>query len=481
MSPRSPQYPNPASGDDADASGRHRRPESLADVVRPRPPAAFRLGNFEEGFIEYGFDERPDEARPRQSQAQEAQPRATRRRAARRRGAQPGRHSAALRKSAPEPPVTGTHRAPGTLPLETLLRIGKGRQQVLLASLIVLGLLVVAVPAQQRRDGVQAVNAAAQRVIGSQPTQKQPRTTTAKPVGSKGKPAAGRSTEAVPAATNSPAPPATPAKQATTKPVLRAEGLGPGRSVRTTGSAAIALTFDDGPDPVQTPKILALLDEYQLKATFCLVGHQVEKHPEIVRQIAAAGHTLCNHTWDHSLTIGKDEPAKIQEDLARTNAAIRAAVPNAQIPFFRAPGGNFTERLVEVADTDAMTSLYWEVDPRDWEHATGEDARKHVDRVIASVRKQVRPGSIVLSHDFNQPDTILAYESLLPWLKQNFRIGLPATPTPTPSATVPSEAPTTPAPSAPAEPEPIAPTTPATSAPALAAAATSAGSPTPAP
>ena len=71
------------------------------------------------------------------------------------------------------------------------------------------------------------------------------------------------------------------------------------------------------------------------------------KHPEIVREIVADGHTLCNHTWNHSLTIGKDKPAQIQADLARTNAAIRAAVPGAQIPFFRAPGGNFTDRLVE--------------------------------------------------------------------------------------------------------------------------------------
>ena len=81
-----------------------------------------------------------------------------------------------------------------------------------------------------------------------------------------------------------------------------------------------------------------------------------------------------------------------------------------------------------------MTSLYWEVDPRDWDHPTGEtDDAAHVERVIAEVRKAVEPGSIVLSHDFNQPDTISAYEKLLPWLDGELRArhpGQPPAPTP---------------------------------------------------
>jgi peptidoglycan/xylan/chitin deacetylase (PgdA/CDA1 family) len=215
--------------------------------------------------------------------------------------------------------------------------------------------------------------------------------------------------------------------------------------LRTTGSDAIALTFDDGPDPVQTPKILALLAKYDIKATFCLIGENVRKHPEIVRQIVAAGHTLCNHTWNHSLTIGKDKPAAIRADLEKTSAAIRAAAPGAEIPFFRAPGGNFTDRLVSVAYGEGMASLYWEVDPRDWDHTADTDDGTHTDRVIADVRKYVKPGAIILSHDFNQPDTITAYETLLPYLTQNFDIALPETPPVGPSPTTPSEQPPPPA------------------------------------
>jgi peptidoglycan/xylan/chitin deacetylase (PgdA/CDA1 family) len=197
-----------------------------------------------------------------------------------------------------------------------------------------------------------------------------------------------------------------------------------------------------------------------VKATFCLVGEQVQKYPDVVRQIVMAGHTLCNHTWNHSLTIGKAKPEQIRADLARTSEAIQAAVPSVSVPFFRAPGGNFTDRLVSVAAETQMTSLYWAVDPRDWEHLEGESDAAHINRVVAEVKRHVRPGSIVLSHDFNQPDTIKAYEKLLPWLADNFTLGIPGDPDPDPAATtpptaspIPTETPTTPEPSASASPD----------------------------
>ncbi|XVV11818.1 polysaccharide deacetylase family protein [Actinoplanes sp. CA-131856] len=375
------------------------------------------------------------------------------------RPARGGRHSLAKPAAAQRPPAMGSHRAPGTLPIESWLLMGKSRQQVLLASLVAIGILLLAMPAEQRRESVNAVNAAAQAVVGVQPkpskaapAKDDEEPTKSKPAGNKDeKPAAdspappGDDTAAPQPTAEVPtvAPSATPSAQQTGESAAKVPAAGPGASLRTTGTEAVALTFDDGPDPVQTPKILALLAKNDVKAVFCLVGSQVKKHPEIVRQIVDAGHTLCNHTWDHSLKIGKDKPEKIKADLDRTNAAIRAAVPGAEIPFFRAPGGNFTDRLVAVAGGAGMTSIYWEVDPRDWDHPEGETAAQHVARVIAEVQKSVKPGAIVLSHDFGQPDTIVAYEKLLPWFKANFTLGLPQIPGPPPSA-LPTEAPAAP-------------------------------------
>ncbi|WP_306206957.1 polysaccharide deacetylase family protein [Actinoplanes sp. RD1] len=362
----------------------------------------------------------------------------------------------------------GAHRAPGS---GTLSRT---RQSLLLGSLVVAGLVAVILPMQQR-GGDTTVNpiAADHAVTATSKPKTKPQDAADAPAG---KPVSGDSdqaagaqqgtdpgpsgnpTHAVPAAS----PGASTAPAAAAQTVLVPPGDGPGQSLRTTGSSTVALTFDDGPDPQQTPKLLAMLEKYQVKATFCLVGQQVARHPDIVRDIAAAGHTLCNHTWDHSLTIGKDKPAQIRADLARTNAAIRAAVPGAEIPFFRAPGGNFTDALVQTAYADGMTSLYWQVDPADWDHPEGEKDDEHIERVVKNVQKHTTPGAIVLSHDFNQPDTIKAYETLIPWLQKRFTLGLPGIPpAPTAPAAPASSAPPAgaagaerPSPSAPASPDP---------------------------
>ncbi len=206
------------------------------------------------------------------------------------------------------------------------------------------------------------------------------------------------------------------------KPKKKPAHTGPAGSLLTTGGKGVALTFDDGPDPANTPALLKLLAKQHVKATFCLVGENVKRHPEMVRKIVAGGHTLCNHTWDHDLKLGKKKASAIRADMRRTNAAIRAAVPGAKIKYFRAPGGNFTPDIVKVAEELGMKSIYWKVDPRDWEHGREESDGAHTSRVINSVKNRTRAGAIVLSHDYAQPDTINAYRVLLPWLKSRFKL-----------------------------------------------------------
>ncbi|GGQ64991.1 polysaccharide deacetylase family protein [Couchioplanes azureus] len=225
-----------------------------------------------------------------------------------------------------------------------------------------------------------------------------------------------------------PSPPGTPSKPATpgtggkhTPEAGEARHGGPANSHIATGQAGVALTFDDGPDPVQTPRLLDLLGKNDVKATFCLVGMRAAEHPELVRRIVREGHTLCNHTWRHNLTLGQEKPAKIRADLQKTNDAIRAAVPDAQIKYMRAPGGNFTRRFVQEAAQLGMTSIYWQVDPRDWEHH-GESSGAHQEKIIREVQQHVGKGAIVLSHDNAQPDTIAAYQTLLPWLKKRYKL-----------------------------------------------------------
>jgi peptidoglycan-N-acetylglucosamine deacetylase len=221
-----------------------------------------------------------------------------------------------------------------------------------------------------------------------------------------------------------PAPKPTPSRTATFVPVSARgvqRGHGPAGSLISTGSRGVALTFDDGPDPVYTPMLLDLLKKYHVKATFCVVGFRARDHADLIRRIIAEGHTICNHSWQHLMDLGADSrtDAYILHDLQATNNAIRAAVPGARIRYFRAPGGKFTPRLVALARSLGMTSIYWAVDPQDWNHDKYGYGATMVDHIIANVEYNVRPGSIVLSHDLGKPDTITAYRTLLPWLRSH--------------------------------------------------------------
>ncbi|HWH00673.1 MAG TPA: polysaccharide deacetylase family protein, partial [Pilimelia sp.] len=186
---------------------------------------------------------------------------------------------------------------------------------------------------------------------------------------------------------------------------------------RATGTAAVALTFDDGPHPVHTPEILAVLRAHRVKATFCVVGTQVRRHPGLVRQIAREGHTLCNHSWNHEFTLGRKSEAEIQANLLRTNREIRRAVPGARVPYFRHPGGNWTAAAVRVAHRLGMLSIDWTVDPQDWNKPT---AAQITSRVLGSTRA----GGIVLLHDGGgvRSATVTACRRFIPALKRKHRL-----------------------------------------------------------
>jgi peptidoglycan/xylan/chitin deacetylase (PgdA/CDA1 family) len=192
--------------------------------------------------------------------------------------------------------------------------------------------------------------------------------------------------------------------------------------MRTTGSEAVALTFDDGPDPVNTPKILDLLKQCGVKATFCMNGIKAKANPDMVRRVVAEGHTICNHTWNHLTPLGGYGQTWIRQDFTDTNNAIHAIVPDARIPYFRAPAGEWTEDYLIVAREMGMTPLHWYVDTRDWESSKWGKGQSMVDHIIGIVQSDTRPGAVILSHDYQKPDTTAAYRLLLPWLKARFKL-----------------------------------------------------------
>ncbi|MGW3785786.1 polysaccharide deacetylase family protein [Micromonospora chokoriensis] len=193
----------------------------------------------------------------------------------------------------------------------------------------------------------------------------------------------------------------------------------------TTGSPRLALTFDDGPDPRYTPQVLATLREFDVRATFCVVGENAQNHPDLIQAIVDEGHTLCNHSWHHDVGLGARSADAIRADLLRTNDAIRAAVPNAPIVWYRQPGGAWTYPVVSVARQLGMTPLHWSVDPSDWD-------LPGASRITATVVTQAAPGSVVLLHDAggDRQGTVDALRRILPDLTARFELeALPTDPT----------------------------------------------------
>jgi peptidoglycan/xylan/chitin deacetylase (PgdA/CDA1 family) len=193
------------------------------------------------------------------------------------------------------------------------------------------------------------------------------------------------------------------------------------RQLRTTDKV-VALTFDDGPHQDYTRQVLEVLADHHAVATFCMVGKQVREHPDVVREVVDAGMRLCNHTVSHDEQLSRRSAAAIERELVEASDLLRdAAGDDVGIRYFRAPGGNWTPTLEHTAARHGMRPLGWSVDPRDW-------SRPGVAKIVAAVRQNVRPGSVILLHDGGgrRDQTVAALRILLPWLAgQGYRFDFP--------------------------------------------------------
>ncbi|MGD9526116.1 polysaccharide deacetylase family protein [Pseudonocardia sp.] len=215
------------------------------------------------------------------------------------------------------------------------------------------------------------------------------------------------------------APPATPVIAPTPIAPVTATVLTEVAGV-APGDRVVALTFDDGPDPRYTPRVLELLRQHGAIATFCVVGRQVTAHPDLVRAVAAAGMRLCDHTRAHDEELRTRAPAQISEDVLGTRNAMWA-VADVHVPYFRAPAGNWSPEVARIAADGGMQPLGWTIDPRDWR-------RPGAAAIVTEVQQKMRPGAVILLHDGggNRDQTMAALEQLLPWLgQQGYRFVFP--------------------------------------------------------
>jgi peptidoglycan/xylan/chitin deacetylase (PgdA/CDA1 family) len=173
----------------------------------------------------------------------------------------------------------------------------------------------------------------------------------------------------------------------------------------------VALTFDDGPDPAGTHAILDTLKSRQVPATFFLIGREMAAHPDLARDIAAAGHELGNHSFSHARMIGVT-PSWVADEVEATDALIRAAGYHGEI-LFRPPNGKKLFGLPHYLTEHHRTTITWDVAP-------DSDGTPDAATVESAVLGQVRPGSIVLLHAMygSREQTRQAIGPVLDGLKQ---------------------------------------------------------------
>lgn len=198
------------------------------------------------------------------------------------------------------------------------------------------------------------------------------------------------------------------------------ERLGPQISERVlwrapTGERKVALTFDDGPNPVYTPQLLRVLSRFDVPATFFLIGRHIENNLALAKEVGAAGHELGNHTFTHPLMWSLTD-AQMTAEIKQTDALLRG-LNGAEPKFLRPPMGLFSRRVLNVVEQAGYRTVVGNVYPRD-PHLPGKE------KILRRVLSRVIKGSIVILHDggngrhVDRTQTIWAVEKLIPELRE---------------------------------------------------------------
>ncbi len=161
-------------------------------------------------------------------------------------------------------------------------------------------------------------------------------------------------------------------------------------TVRVCDVKQVALTFDDGPHGQYTAKVLDMLKDYGVHATFFMVGSRIKGNESLLRRMADEGHELGYHTWNHTYLFNMNA-AQIKADFDRFQKAVRNACGK-KATVFRSPGGNITDTALKTID---LPHILWSIDTRDWEHRDPSRVRSSVINGFS------QDGAIILCHDIH--------------------------------------------------------------------------------
>lgn len=214
-----------------------------------------------------------------------------------------------------------------------------------------------------------------------------------------------------PTATASSEAPATPSVEPSepeeTQPPADDNTAAPGGRPDCTKLRCIALTFDDGPGP-HTKQLLDTLAKTGSKATFFVLGPNVASQPELIKRMAKEGHQIGNHSWNHP-QLSRLSSKKVLSEIERTSAEVKKITGHGTNGI-RPPYGDFNKSVRKtLSNVPDGEIILWSVDTLDWK-------TRSTAKTIASVKKEARPGAIVLMHDIHKP-TVDAVPAIVKYLR----------------------------------------------------------------
>ena len=172
----------------------------------------------------------------------------------------------------------------------------------------------------------------------------------------------------------------------------RSRALGPNRTSFASRSGTVALTFDDGPDPQQTPGVLDLLARHGQRATFFLIGERAARHPDLVARIRAEGHEVGNHTHTHPYWFCVYPPWRLRREIDRCQRELALPCAGDAPRWFRAPAGlrnAFLDGVLRRLGLELVS----------WSRRGFDTAREDPERLREALLRDLRPGEILLLHD----------------------------------------------------------------------------------
>ncbi|MCV6628928.1 MAG: polysaccharide deacetylase family protein [Flavobacteriaceae bacterium] len=176
---------------------------------------------------------------------------------------------------------------------------------------------------------------------------------------------------------------------------------------------SIAISFDDGPHPEFTPKVLQLLKQHQAQATFFCIGEKMLDYPDLAQQIIAEGHCIGNHTYSHDRTIGFWTKVKVERDLEKALVAGQVVLGK-KMRLFRPAFGVTNPNIAKATQQLQLQTI-------GWSHRTYDTTKRSKERIVSRLEKRIRAGDIVLLHDTSEKSVAVLEQLLLMIKKKNWK------------------------------------------------------------